>query len=404
MPVVLGDHQLQAIRKMHNGCVLVGGVGSGKSRTALAYYVFNVCGGSVMVNKQGTWQQMTQPRDLYIITTAKKRDSLEWEAECVPFELYDISRFPVNIVVDSWNNIQKYRKVFGAFFIFDEQRVVGTGAWVKSFLDIARKNQWILLTATPGDEWSDYAPVFIANGFYKNVTEFRRIHAVYNQYAKYPKIDRYVGQGLLVKHRNDILVPMPLEREVKHVNLYKDCDYSKALYMKVWRDRWDPFDNQPIQETGKLFYLLRKVVNSDPSRINHVAAIASEKKRCIIFYNFDYELEMLQELYSTIDIPYAEWNGHVHQPIPDTECWGYFVQYMAGSEGWNCITTDTIIFFSQSYSYKQMIQAADRTARLNTPYKELFYYHLKSFAPIDIAITQALKHKKNFNERAFLKQ
>ena len=249
---------------------------------------------------------MTQPRNLYIITTAKKRDSLEWEAECVPFELYDISRFPVNIVVDSWNNIQKYRKVFGAFFIFDEQRVVGTGAWVKSFLDIARKNQWILLTATPGDEWSDYAPVFIANGFYKNITEFRKMHAVYNQYAKYPKIDRYVGQGILAKHRNDILVPMPLEREVKHVHLYKDCDYSKALYMKVWRDRWDPFDNQPIQETGKLFYLLRKVVNTDPSRINHVASIATEKKRCIIFYNFDYELEMLQELYSTIDIPYAE--------------------------------------------------------------------------------------------------
>lgn len=388
---------------MHNGCVLVGGVGTGKSRTALAYYVFNVCHGSVMVNKQGTWRQMAQPRDLYIITTAKKRDSFEWESECIAFELYENRRFPVNVYVDSWNNIKKYVKVFGAFFIFDEQRVVGTGAWVKSFLNIARKNQWILLTATPGDDWSDYAPVFIANGFYKNITEFRSMHAVYNQYSKYPKIDRYVGQGLLVKYRNDILVPMTLEREVKHVRILKDCDYSKSMYMRVWRDRWNPFEDEPIQETGKLFYLLRKVVNSDPSRINQVAAIASEHPRCIVFYNFDYELAMLQELYSSIDIPFAEWNGHAHQEIPDTEQWGYFVQYTAGAEGWNCITTDTIIFFSQSYSYKQMIQAAGRTDRLNTPYKELFYFHLRSHAPIDIAIAKALKDKKNFNERAFLK-
>lgn len=388
---------------MHNGCVLVGGVGTGKSRTALAYYIFNVCGGAVMVNKQGTWRQMVSPRDLYIITTAKKRDSLEWEEECVGFELAERRRFPVNVTVDSWNNIKKYTKVFGAFFIFDEQRVVGTGAWVKSFLNIARKNQWILLTATPGDDWSDYAPVFIANGFYKNVTEFRNMHAVYNQYAKYPKIDRYVGQGILIQHRNYILVPMSLDRDVKHVHVFKDCAYSKALYMQVWRDRWDPFDNCPIQEVGKLFYLLRKVVNSDASRVNQVAAIASEHPRCIIFYNFDYELSMLQELYSSIDIPYAEWNGHTHQDVPATEQWGYFVQYTAGAEGWNCITTDTIIFFSQSYSYKQMIQAAGRTDRMNTPYKELYYYHLKSHSPIDIAIAKALNNKKNFNERAFLK-
>ena len=229
------------------------------------------------------------------------------------------------------------------------------------------------------------------------------MHAVYNQYAKYPKIDRYVGQGLLVQHRNYILVPMSLDREVKHVHIFKECAYSKAMYMQVWRDRWDPFDNCPIQEVGKLFYLLRKVVNSDASRINQVAAIASEHPRLIIFYNFDYELSMLQELYSSIDIPYAEWNGHTHQDIPDTEQWGYFVQYTAGAEGWNCITTDTIIFFSQSYSYKQMIQAAGRTDRMNTPYKELYYYHLKSYSPIDIAIAKALNNKKNFNERAFLK-
>ena len=402
MGAILGQHQLEAVNKMHNGCVLVGRVGSGKSRAAIAYYIFKVCKGRVRVNGQGHWQQMLEPRDLYIITTAKKRDDYEWLDECFPFELTEPSRFPVHVIVDSWNNIKKYTKVYGAFFIFDEQRVVGSGVWVKSFLNIARKNQWILLTATPGDTWLDYAPVFVANGFYRNITEFKQCHAVYNRFAKYPKIERYMDQGILIKHKFDILVPMPIERTIKYRHMQITCDYSKPLYMQVWRDRWDPYDNAPIAETGKLFYLLRKVVNSDPSRINKVAEIASEHPRCIIFYNFDYELFALRELYDSIDIPYAEWNGHNHEEVPTTERWGYFVQYAAGSEGWNCITTDTIIFYSQNYSYKQMVQAAGRTDRLNSPYSELFYYHLKAPAPIDIAIARALNNKRNFNERDFL--
>lgn len=403
MGAELAEHQMEAVRHMHNGCVLVGGVGTGKSRTALAYYVFKVCRGKVRLNGYGSWQQMQSPRDLYIITTAKKRDDFEWIEECFPFELTDPMRFPVRVTVDSWNNIKKYTKVVGAFFIFDEQRVVGSGSWVKSFLNIARKNQWILLTATPGDNWSDYAPVFIANGFYKNVTDFRNRHAVYSNYAKYPKIERYIDQGILIRHRNDILVPMkPKERNVQHKRLQVSCDYNRSLYQTIWRDRWNPYDDEPIAETGKLFYLMRRVVNSDPSRINKVAEITSIHNRCIIFYNFNYELEMLRELYTTLDISYAEWNGQLHQEIPDTERWGYFVQYNAGAEGWNCITTNVIIFYSQSYSYKQMIQAAGRTDRLNTPYTELYYYHLRSSAPIDIAIARALSNKRNFNERAFL--
>ena len=380
---------------MKNGCILCGDVGTGKSRTALAYFYEKVCGGDLEV-----MGSIKAPKDLYIITTAKKRDSGEWLEETIPF-CFQVSK--INIVIDSWNNIRKYKNVYNAFFIFDEQRVVGYGSWVKSFLTIAKKNKWILLTATPGDVWSDYIPVFIANGFYKNKTEFVERHIVYDSFAKYRKIDKYINISRLVRCRNDILVVMSYAKKTVKHKLTKFVEYDKNLYLKVVKDRWDPYDNCPIKETGKLCYLMRKVVNSDQSRINAVSRIISERKKVIIFYNFTYELDMLREMLVDMEVRYSEWNGERHEDIPEGDgFWVYLVQYSAGAEGWNCITTDTVIFYSLNYSYKTTVQAEGRIDRLNTPYDDLYYYYLKSKSSIDTAIENALSNKKNFNEKTFL--
>ena len=340
---------------------------------------------------------MKEPRPLYIITTAKKRDSLEWLKECAPFAM------DLDVTIDSWNNIKKYKEVYGGFFIFDEQRVVGSGTWVKTFLNIARKNKWILLSATPGDQWVDYIPVFVANGFYRNKTEFCSRHVIYRRFAKYPQIDRYVDQGLLIKHRNDILVGLKDNRETVRHNIVIPVMYNKELYKRVMKDRWDIYENKPIEETGKLMYLLRKVVNSDGSRIGEVKNIIRDKKRVVIFYNYEFEAELLRSLCNQMEVKYGEWSGKHHDRIPEGNEWCYIVQFMAGCEGWNCITTDTVIFFSQSYSYRQTEQAAGRIDRMNTPYKDLYYYHLRSTSSIDLAIHKALSKKKNFNESAFIR-
>lgn len=406
MSVELRQEQLEAIDKMKNGCILCGGVGSGKSRTALAYYILKACKGELKINGKGQFKEMEQPRDLYIITTAKKRDSTEWIKECQPFMLNsdpNTSMSNVKVTVDSWNNIKKYQKVYGAFFIFDEQRVVGYGAWTKAFLDIARKNLWILLSATPGDTWSDYMPVFIANGFYRNKTEFVTRHIVYSRYTKYPKVDKYLDQGVLLKHRKDILVTMKDKRETERHKIYVPVSYNIGTYRMVLKDNWDPYKKDLIKNAGEACYVLRKVVNSDPSRIEETKKILETRDRAIIFYNFDYELFMLRDLCNEIEIDYGEWNGHIHDELPKGDRWVYLVQYSAGSEGWNCITTDTIIFYSQSYSYRQTEQAAGRIDRMNTTYKDLYYYSLRSTASIDMAIYRALNNKRNFNQSAFVK-
>ena len=393
----LYDYQMEAVNKLQNGNILCGGVGSGKSRTALFYY-FKEQGG--WIDKNG-YSPMKKPKKLHIITTARKRDTLEWEGELAPF-LID----PKDVVIDSWNNIGKYKEITNAFFIFDEQRVVGSGQWVKSFLKIARGNNWILLSATPGDCWSDYIPVFIANGFYKNRSEFIREHIIYKPFSKFPQIDRYVNTGRLIRLRSRILVDMDFDRQTvsHHEDVY--CTYDISTYKDVMRNRWDIYRNEPITNASGLCYILRRVVNEDESRQMALLDIVADHPRVIVFYNFDYERDILKSIAYINDgdcLDIAEWSGHAHQPVPDSEKWVYLVQYTAGCEGWNCIKTDTIVFYSQNYSYKTMEQASGRIDRLNTPYKDLYYYHIKSRSGIDLAISKALNQKKKFNESKFIK-
>lgn len=402
MSLELYDHQLDALNRMKNGCILCGGVGSGKSRTALTYYFVNECSGEMEINGSGCYEYMKSPKNLYIITTARKRDTSEWEKELKPFDI--LERNDLVIVVDSWNNIKKYIQVKDSFFIFDEQRVIGYGAWSAAFIKITRNNKWILLSATPGDTWSDYIAVFIANGFYANKTDFVRQHVVYSRYAKYPKVDHYVYQAKLMKLRKEILINMEYEKPTISHNVSIITNYDRTLYNIVRVKRWNIYKDEPIQEISQVCYLERRVVNSDQSRREAILDLVSKHDKSIIFYNFDYELEILREMFTDKNIVFSEWNGHKHQAIPKTNKWVYLVQYTAGAEGWNCIETNVIIFYSQNYSYKIMVQSAGRIDRLNTPFTDLYYYHLRSNAPIDKAITFALKKKKNFNESKYLKR
>lgn len=394
----LYPYQLEAIGKMKNGCILCGGVGSGKSRTGLAYY-YKLMGGSL------NGSPMKHPKQLYIITTARKRDTKEWEVDLKPFGLSCL--MPLNgysqVVVDSWNNIKKYVDITDSFFIFDEQRVVGWGTWTKSFLKITKVNQWILLSATPGDTWSDYMPVFIANGYFKNKTQFNAEHVVFKRFSTYPIIDRYLNVGKLIKCRNEILVDMKYSRKAEQHHVDILCEYNTELYKQSLKDQWDYENDIPVESASEMCYVLRKIVNSDESRKKAILDIYSKHRKIIIFYSFDYELDILRNMPWGIDAVVHEWNGHKHQPIPNCINWVYLVNYAAGAEGWNCVATDTMIFYSQQYSYKQLVQACGRIDRLNTSYNDLYYYHLWSHASIDITIRRALKNKKTFNERDFVK-
>ena len=380
-------HQKDALSRMHNGCVLWGGVGSGKTLTAAAYYVENEA-----------------PANIYVITTAKKRDSLDWEAEFVKFGIGRNISPPGygKLVVDSWNNIEKYVGVEGAFFIFDEQRVVGTGAWVKAFIKISRSNRWILLSATPGDTWLDYAPIFIANGFYKNITQFKREHVLYEPFHRYPKVRGYLDETTLARYRNIVLVEMPYTGKNRHVK-YVITDHNGELYKRVFKDRWNIYTDAPITDVAELFRVLRRLSAEDPDRLNTVLEILKDRKKAIIFYNFNYELDILRGL-EDHGYEVGEWNGHKKTPVPESDRWVYLVQYTSGAEGWNCITTDTTIFYSPTYSWKTFEQSQGRIDRLDSPFEDLWYYVLYSETAVDNGILRALGRKEIFNERAWLEK
>lgn len=392
-------HQKAAMNQMKNGCVLCGDVGSGKSRTALAYFTAKVCGGYSTYD--GLRSCLKRPRPLYVITTARKRDTLDWDEEAVPFVIASEGFSVCEFHVDSWNNINKYTDIRGAFFIFDEQRSVGRGSWSKALLKITKYNQWVMLTATPGDVWMDYATLFIANGFYRNITEFRQEHVVYNRFTKYPKIDRYVNTAKLERLRKQILIPMEFSREAVRHEEWVKVGYDEKFYSCFAIDKWNAYENEPILNASQYCQLCRRVVNEDKRRCEAVWNIVKRCRKAIIFYNFDYELSLLSEMFLEKRYPYAQWNGHHHHPLPEGDQWAYLVQYTAGAEGWNCVTTDTVIFYSLNYSYKIMEQAQGRIDRMNTPYKDLWYYFIFCDADIDKAVRRCLKRKTVFNERAF---
>lgn len=404
MAVELMPHQFEAIRNLHPGSILRGGVGTGKSITALVFFYTKICGG--MPKMPGIeYRPMTNPKELYVITTAKKRDDLDWEQEAAKLGIgRESNENGIQMHVDSWNNIADYELVEGAFFIFDEQRLVGKGAWVKMFLEIAKKNQWIMLSATPGDNWMDYVPVFVANGFYKNRSEFVRRHVVWNPHTRFPKVQRYTEQFHLSRLRDSLLVEMPYERHTaRHVENVL-VSYDHELYEIVQKQRWHVFENRPLKDAAEMFALLRKIVNTDPSRVGELLKILEKHPRLIVFYNFNYELEMLRTLTASLGVATAEWNGHKHQPIPDTKSWVYLVQYTAGAEGWNCISTNSIAYWSLNYSWKIFEQSKGRIDRLNTPFTNLYYFVFRSDAPSDQNIWKSLMGKKLFNSKRYAQE
>ena len=404
--IVLNDAQISAVDKMHNGCILCGKVGSGKSRTALAYY-YKSHGGSITRDPHCSQDPdvMTKPCDLYIITTAKKRDTLEWSNEMIPFLLSTdpkLCYYDINVVVDSWNCISKYIDVKDAFFIFDEQRVVGKGSWVKSFLKIAKSNEWILLSATPGDKWEDYIPVFIANGFYRNRTEFNQNHLIFAQYTNFPKVTGYLGVKRLERLRDSLLVDIPVERITVPHHEYVYVDYDRETYKMISKTRWNPYKDKPIENASEYCYCLRRLVNTDTSRQIALLEILEDHPKSIIFYNLTSELVILKECLGGLGyFEIAECNGERHDAVPESDRWVYLVQYQAGAEGWNCVTTNCIIFFSPNYSYRIMEQAAGRIDRMTTKFVDLWSYHIQTHSGIDNSIMKALKEKKKFNETKF---
>ena len=389
--IQLTDYQVDAVEKMHNGCILRGGTGSGKTLTSLVHVFEKILGGSSPLYPDHAYQKPRIDIPVYVITTPKKRDSCDWtsEAALVPLHL---------TVVDSWNNIQKYEHIRDAIFIFDESKVIGYGAWTQAFLKITKNNAWVLLSATPADTWIEYMPVFIANGFYKNKTDFELEHVMWSRYAKYPKVERYLNTSRLIRHRDSILVDMPDNRATTQHHKDILCDFDFLNYNILSKERWDIFNNKPIRDISQLCYTLRRLVNSDESRLDALSSIYARHKKVIVFYNYDYELYIIREWCAANNIVYSEWNGHNHDPIPTTKFWIYLCQYTAAKEAWNCIDTDCIVFYSQTYSYKALIQSAGRIDRMNTTFMHLYYYHFLSTAPIEIGIQKALVQKENFNE------
>lgn len=407
--VQLRPFQVDCVKHLRSGKVLAAGVGAGKSIMSLYWYVTQCCAYDKSSNLNGElFKLKPSSPDLYIITTAKKRISQEWNDELLRFNLIAGSNSHgmgnVYVTIDSWNNIRKYEGVKDAVFIFDEQRAIGSGVWAKAFVKIAKANKWLMCSATPADGWQDWCSIFIADGFHRNRTEFFRRHAVYSRFTKFPMITKWIDTDYLEKCRDAVLVTCTVPRDTERVWHDLTCGYDREAVKKAMKTRWNPETEAPFANANELVIYLRRLINTDKTRLSYASHVCKDHRRTIIFYSLNAELEEILKLESETGIKVYQFNGHKHDPLPEGSDWIYAVQFFSGSEGWNCTTTDTILYWSLPYSYKQFEQAAGRIDRLDTKYKILNYYVMKSFSPLDISIGRALSNKKDFNLRAFMKK
>lgn len=371
--------QRDAVDRMHDGCVLLGRTGSGKTMTALGY-----------------WLKVHAQQDLYVVTTPAKRDAMEWEGDSAKLGQY----LPPERVV-SWNKIKDFEYLESAFVVFDEQRVSGSGKWVKSFLKIAKSNDWILLSATPGDVWIDWLPLFIANGFYRTRTQFTDRHVIWDPHTRYPRIKRYIEEDRLERCQEAICVylasPNPISRMV-HDEL---VSYDSRKYAEVTRKRWNPFEVRPMMDAGELCRVQRRIVLENVCREEALERLLKGHPRALVFYSYNYELEAIKAVCERLGRSYGQRNGHRHDPVPvSKEPWVYIVQYQS-ADAWNCISTNIAILYSLPYSWRQQEQAMGRIDRMNTPFDELHYYRLMTDSTIDNAILACLDRKETFNERVY---
>ena len=378
--IKLLKYQEEAIQKLHSGSVLYGATGSGKSLTGLAYYM-------------RCWSHL----DLYIITTSKKRNAGEWEEEIAKLGC------PPPKAIDSWNRLKNYRMVSDAFFLFDEHKVGGHGKWAQSMITIAKKNKWILLTATPGDVWDDYASIFIANEFVKNKTTWNEDFCIFDRISKYPKIIGYQREDVLKNMRDAVLVPMEYQSEkvpIPYVIPYK-VDHEEEAYVLARRKSLRHPEMRAFRNTSAMFAYMRMNLPDKESKIQALADVLKKEPKAIIFYNFTPEKYEIENAARQVNIPFFQYNGQIKDNVPDGDTWVYAVQYTAGAEAWNCITCRTVIFYSMNYSYKVMTQAKGRIDRCNSPFDELhYYYFISPDFEIDQEILNALTRKEKFNEEA----
>lgn len=380
MKFELYQHQKEAVKKLSSGSLLYGKVGSGKTLTALTFY-----------------KKQYSDKSLIVITTAKKRDSNDWLAEADMLDMH-------HLVVDSWNNIKRYSDIKNSFFIFDEQRVIGNGTWTKSFLKIAKHNKWILLSGTPGDTWMDYMPLFIANGFYRNKTDFIEQHVEYERYTKFPKVKAIHNSKKLSDNLDRVMVQMKFRRKVIRRKHYIDTNYPIDVVKNVKDTRFNPYTNKPIRTPSEYTQVMRRLVAESDDRKEKTKELILALDKVILFYNYNYERDILLDMLNSVDINYGEYSGHKHDPLPKGKQWVYLVQYTAGAEGWNCTETDRMIFYSPNYSYRIVEQCEGRIDRLNSLYSELHYYYCRSDSSIDKAVFRALATKRRFNEKNWGKE
>lgn len=377
------------------------GTGTGKTIIALHHYI-----------------KYSYPLDLIIIAPAVKVKEGGWDRE-IKFVFNELGLEMPKYEVVSYSKLKKYVAKKG-HYIFDECHYIKNSTSLRGKIskELVKKYAtcFSLLSATPASKWEEWCNYFILWGICKNKTEFYKRYVVMGR-QRYGSIEF----NTVVGYQNTELLKEHIKRRTSKKYTVNDMVEMPDLieqyiefkcsseYKKIKNDRIMESNGSIIKldTISKLYSTLRQQANiTDKLEYLEYIINSNEEDNVLIFYNFNYEKDMIINYLKSKKIKVDYIINGVTKNYPIKENFELInntvtlVQIQAGGTGIELTYINKVVYFSPTYSYQDYIQSIGRAYR-NGQENKVLVYKFKVLNSIETDIWECLERKEDFNERLY---
>ena len=240
------------------------------------------------------------------------------------------------------------------------------------------------------DEFIKFVKIDVGGFPIKKVTGYKNVDRLK---------DKLRTHGAIFMKSDEVFqLPKQIENIIKVDNTKEYKKFNKDRLIKI-------DDTELVGDTSltKMLYLRQL---SSQYNSNKTAALKdlleSTNDRVIVFYNFDKELEIIQEICNKLEKPISMINGHEKNLKNFTECNDCVLlgQYQAAAMGLNLQLSNKIIYFSLPLQSELFMQSKKRIHRIGQE-KTCFYWYLITKNSIEEQIFETLKQRRDYTNKLF---
>lgn len=359
------------------------------------------------------WLERNHATHVIIATTASKCHSKDFQTtELIKFTSPEFRAHLVSLEVVSWHMLKKWtdkkspQQLANYYFVADELQRCRQGVsslMGRAFLFITKHcKAWTGYTGTPGDNWLQFHPYFIATGKIKNKTEFMRDYTISQQYP-FPMVLGFRHEDTLKGWWRDI----SYEPDTSEVMSQLPAETHQIMrfptpkgYKKVLKSS-TTLDGEFLDSNMALYHHLRQMCATKQKLDALEDLLSSLSSPLVIFFNYTCEREQILGLAAHMKRKVWRIDGECHE-IPTEETIGQndivLCHYLSGSEALNLQFCHYMVFYSPNYSYSISVQAKGRVKRVGQQ-NPMFFYSFLCSDSIEEEVMDCIKQKKDFAEK-----